>query len=118
MREELWKDITGFEGLYQVSNLGRVRSLDSEVKCYPMERKAYTQIRKGKILQPYPQGKGCMTVKLYKDGNEKIVSVHRLVANAFLENPMEYKTVSFKDKNKQNIKSDNLQWGNGSKYNY
>ena len=59
-----------------------------------------------------------MAVKLYKDGKETRVYVHRLVANAFLENPMKYKTVSFKDKNKQNIKSDNLQWGNGSKYKY
>ena len=39
MREELWKDITGFEGLYQVSNLGKVRSLDQEVKCCPVKKK-------------------------------------------------------------------------------
>ena len=45
MVKELWKDVKGFEGLYQVSNLGRVRSLDTEVKCYPLERKPYTQKR-------------------------------------------------------------------------
>ena len=118
MVKELWKDVKGFEGLYQVSTLGRVRSLDTEVKCYPLERKPYTQKRKGRILKPYPQGGGHLTVTLYKDGVEEYCRVHRLVAIAFLENPMEYKVVTFKDGDMYNITLDNLRWGGGSKYHY
>lgn len=118
MTEELWKDIKGYEGLYQVSNLGKVRSLDSEVKCYPMERKPYTQLRKGKILKPYPQSIGYMTVTLYKDGIGKSWYVHILVAIAFLKNPMKYKIVTFKDGDIYNITPDNLRWGGGSRYHY
>lgn len=118
MTEELWRDIKGYEGLYQVSTLGRVRSLDTEVKCYPMERKAYTQKRKGRILKPYPQGHGYMTVTLYKDGVEDFWRVHILVALAFLENPMGYKIVTFKDGDKRNMTLENLRWGKASKYHY
>lgn len=118
MNEEIWKDIKGYEGLYQVSTLGRVRSLDTKVSCFPMDRKPYKQFRKGRILKPYPQGGGQLTVTLYKDGVEEHWRVHRLVAIAFLENPMEHKVVTFKDGDKYNITLDNLRWGGGSKYHY
>lgn len=49
MSKEIWRDIPEYEGLYQVSTLGKVRSLDMEVECYPIERKPYTRLRKGKI---------------------------------------------------------------------
>ncbi len=109
--DELWKDIEGYEGLYQVSTLGRVKSLDMKIEFYPMERKAYTQIRKGKILKPYLNQSGCMVVKLYKNGESRPKKVHRLVAITFLKNTLNYKMVRFKDGDKTNAKLENLKWG-------
>ena len=51
MSRENWKDIKGYEGLYQVSTLGRVKSMDMKIDFYPIDRKPYTQIRKGRILK-------------------------------------------------------------------
>lgn len=113
MTEELWKDIEGFEGLYQVSTLGRVRSLDVVKHFYPMERKPYTQLRKGKVLKPYRGPANFLKVLLYKDGEIARKTVHHLVAEAFLENPMGRKMVWFKDGDKTNTRLDNLKW---SKY--
>lgn len=110
MVEEIWKDIQGYEGLYQVSTLGRVRSLDVVKHFYPMERKPYTQLRKGRILKPYCHPSGFMIVKLYKDGKCALVVVHTAVANAFLENPMGRKMVFFKDGDKTNARVENLKW--------
>ena len=113
MTEELWRDIKGYEGLYQVSTLGRVRSLDVVKHFYPIERKPYTQLRKGRILKPYCNPSGFMILKLYKDGVGALVVVHTAVANAFLDNPMGRKMVKFKDGDKTNTRLDNLKW---SKY--
>lgn len=118
MVEELWKDVKGYEGLYQVSNLGRVRSLDFEKEYNPIDRKPYKKILKGRVLKTRLNNKGCKCLTLYKDGVRKIRVVHRLVAIAFLENPMEYKVVTFKDGDMYNITLDNLRWGGGSKYHY
>lgn len=111
MTEELWKDIPGYEGLYQASTLGKIRSLDVTIEFYPMDRKPYKQIRKGRILKPYPQASGYMTVSLYKDGEEKAWFVQRLVAMTFLKNPKGYKTVGLIDGDKTNTKLKNLKWG-------
>ena len=113
MIEEIWKDIKGYEGLYQVSTLGRIRSLDVVRYFYPMERKPYTQLRKGRILKPYYRKDGFTDVTLYKDGVANIRLIHILVATTFLENPMGRKMVWFKDGDKTNTKLDNLKW---SKY--
>ena len=96
--EEIWKDIVGYEGLYQVSNLGRVKSLN--YKCTKSE----------KILKTHPQRWGYLLVKLsYKD-KAKDFQVHRLVASAFLDNPNNLPQVNHKDKNPSNNKVDNLEW--------
>ena len=113
MTEELWKDIKGFEGLYQVSTLGRVRSLDGVKEFYPMERKPYTQLRKGRILKPYYGPNKFLTVLLYKDGDINRKAVHRIVAKTFLENPKGYKKVGFIDGDKTNTKLENLKWIGG-----
>ena len=110
MTEEIWKDIQGYEGLYQVSTLGRVRSMDIKVECYPTERKPYTQIRKGRILKTFYGANKHLTVHLYKDGEDKYKQVHRLVAVTFLENPMNYECIEFIDGDKRNIKVENLEW--------
>ena len=104
--EEQWKDIKGYEGLYEVSNLGNVRSLDRTVK----RGQGYT-IKEGRVLTPfYEKKKGYYQVVLAKDGKAKTYRVHRLVAIAFLENPYNYTDVNHKDEVKTNNNVDNLEW--------
>ena len=110
MEKEIWKDIPNYEGIYQASTLGRIRSLDMELNYHSMVRKPYTQIRKGRVLKAYCDSRGYRHVGLYKNGESEKVLVHRLVAMAFLENPMNYRNVVFKDGDKSNITPDNLKW--------
>ena len=105
--EEIWKDIEGFENLYQVSNLGRVRSLDHYVKNGHGRR-----IVHGKILKPFKSSHGYLFVALGK--NAKHRSVHRLVASAFIQNPNNFPDVNHKDENKSNNVYTNLEWCNHS----
>lgn len=85
---EIWKDIVGYEGLYQVSNLGRVRN-------------KYMH-----ILRPRPDKNGYLRVNLLK----RFYSVHRLVANTFISNPNNYTEINHKDENKSNNSVGNLEW--------
>ena len=104
--EEIWKDKKDYEGLYQVSNLGRAKSLDRYIKG-----KGHSlQFKKGRILKPMKDNNGYLKVKLCKDGKEKAFTVHRLVAEAFLPNPHNYPCVNHKDENKQNNNVSNLEW--------
>ena len=96
--EEIWKDIEGYEGLYQVSNLGDVRSLK------------YAGGNKVKPLKQDNDGNGYKQVILYKDGKRKNCKVHRLVAMAFISNPNNYKEVNHKDENPSNNNVNNLEW--------
>ena len=96
--EELWKDIPGYEGLYQVSNLGQVRSLNYAKK-------------KGNIkLLKSRKSSGYIRVTLVKHGKHKCFFVHRLVALCFIENPLNYPIINHKDENKENNRVDNLEW--------
>ena len=94
---EIWKDIKGYEGFYQVSNIGRVRSL-------PVRSK--TKYFKGDILTTFTDKAGYICVNL----SRKTYKVHRLVAIAFIENPNNYKCVNHKDECKTNNKASNLEW--------
>lgn len=104
MENEIWKDIKGYEGLYQVSNLGRVKSLDRIVS-----NNGGFMCRNGKLLY---QGtvKGYKKVSLCKNSIMKHYLVHRLVIQAFIPNPQNYPYVNHKDENKQNNCVDNLEW--------
>ncbi len=99
---EIWKDIKGYEGIYQVSNTGKVRSLD---------RKVWNYIKKGRILKPHDNGHGYYNVSL-SDGDKKSkhTYIHILVAEAFIPNPNNYTQVNHKDFNKANNAVDNLEW--------
>jgi hypothetical protein len=103
--EEIWKDIEGFESLYQVSNMGQVKSYDMEVK-YPT---GTVRIQKGRILKP-GSNMGYPRVNLCKDKKVSVKLVHRLVAEAFLPNADNKKEVNHIDGVKSNACVDNLEW--------
>lgn len=96
LMNEKWRDIAGYDGMYQVSDLGRVRSL---------------KFGKVRVLRPGKNGDGYLNVSLFKDKKHKTITVHRLVANTFIPNKDESKNqVNHKDENKQNNRADNLEW--------
>ena len=104
MVTEIWKDIEGYEGLYQISNLGRVKSLPK----YTYSR-GYAQLRKEKLLRPRKTGKYRNYLSVtFNDGKQH--KVHRLVAQAFIPNPNNLSYVNHKDENTLNNCADNLEW--------
>lgn len=106
--EEVWKDVKGYEGLYQVSNLGRVKSL--ERKQYSND-KFHGRILRERVLIPNIENKwGYLSNKLTKNRIEKIYKIHRLVAEAFIPNPLNKPQVNHKDGNKKNNYVYNLEW--------
>lgn len=105
---EIWKDIKGYENLYQVSNLGNVRSLDHIRKNGKDENKKC--LHKGKMLKPGIESIGYKVVGLSKEGKSKSFRVHRLVAETFIDNPNNYKCINHKDENKLNNNVNNLEW--------
>ena len=113
--KEVWKDIPGFEGEYQASTFGRIRSLDTMKEYINFNGKCCRYFKPGRVLKPYKNVGKYLTVTLYKDGVEEFCFVHRLVAMTFLENQKGFKSVSFIDGNKYNTKLDNLKWGRVSK---
>lgn len=102
---EIWVDIKGYEGYYQVSNFGRVRSLD-RIIIKNDNGNQYNIFRRGKILHQMTASSQYKQVRLCK----KLYSVHRLVAEAFLDNLDNKPQVNHKDGNKSNNKVDNLEW--------
>ena len=106
--KEIWKSIEGYEGLYEISNLGRVKSLARfENGHNANSQKRY--FRKEKFLK---QGnvRNYLVVCLLKNGKRKMYRVHRLVALAFIPNPNNYSCVNHKDENPLNNCVDNLEW--------
>lgn len=101
------KILNGYEGLYQVSNLGRIKSLDRRVKDNARER---YQNLKGKQLKFTDNGRGYQLVFLTKKSKRINKYVHRLVAETFIPNPNNLPEVNHKDLNKSNNCIDNLEW--------
>lgn len=105
---EQWKSIVGYEGLYEVSNTGLVRSVDRMLKAGKHESRIY----KGKIKSPQTlKRSGHQYVFLYKDNKMVNQYVHRLVALHYLDNPNQYPNVCHRDNNPSNNSVDNLYWG-------
>ena len=100
--EEIWKWIDGYENMYQVSNLGRVRSVDRDVYCEVSPNKL--QHIYGKVLKQGTNHKVYPIVYLSKDGKQKTITVHRLVALTFIENPLNLPQVNHIDGDKTNNK--------------
>ena len=109
MNEE-WRDIAGYEGFYQVSNLGGVRSLDREQRQLSRHGTMMTKMYRGTAITPTDNGNGYMIVGLKKGGKRKSYYVHRLVADAFIPNPDCCEQVNHKDYDKRNNSAANLEW--------
>ena len=91
--EEIWKDVVGYEGIYKVSNFGNVYSIKNK-----------------KRLKPYKNSCNYKRVNLWLNGRGENAVIHRLVAKAFIPNPLNLPQVNHKDENKANNYVDNLEW--------
>ena len=103
---EIWKDVENYEGLYQVSNLGRIKSLERDVYC----QNGIVHRIKEKILVPGLNNKGYQYVGLSKNGKRKDMTIHRLVAMAFIPNPENKSQINHRDEVKNNNVVENLEW--------
>jgi hypothetical protein len=106
----VWRPVRDFEGLYEVSNVGRVRSLDRLQSRSSWRQREFMQHYKGRILKPYFNNKGYATVTLqiHKKADRRLIS--RMVAEAFLPNPDNLPCVNHKDQNPSNNHVSNLEW--------
>lgn len=98
---EVWKDIQGYEGKYQISNKGNVKSLNYRNSGYSQN------------LVPKTNNSGRLWVELALDGDKKPMLIHRLVAMAFIPNPHNYPQINHKDENVTNNRAENLEWCTG-----
>lgn len=109
--EEVWKDIKGYEGLYEVSNLGRVRRCDAEIERKNRWNGKTNLVWKGHIVKTHTSRRsGYTSVGLCKDGVHSVIRLHRVVAQAFLDNPDNLPQINHKDGNKTNNAVSNLEW--------
>jgi hypothetical protein len=112
MKNEIWKDIEGYEGIYQVSNLGQVRSLDRYTEQVGLQGSTFERFRRGTIIKQTPNKRGYLMVGLYDASvhKKRRLYVHRLVAFAFVPGYSEDKEVNHKDEVITNNHADNLEW--------
>lgn len=95
----IWKDVNGYEGLYKVNQYGDVMSIARRGNRYGTH-----------IMKPQNDGHGYRQLTICKDGKQKSVKVHRLVAEAFVPNPNNYTEVNHIDENRWNCNASNLEW--------
>ena len=103
---EIWKDIQGYEGFYQISNLGNVKSLERVVD----KGNGILQHRKERIMNKRESVDGYYVAKLNVNKKSKSIAIHILVARHFIDNPNNYPEVNHKDCNRKNNQVDNLEW--------
>ena len=106
LKNEVWRDVVGYVGLYQVSNLGRVKSLN------------YRRTNTPKILKPGKNSSGYLDVGLYDNGSKKSMLIHRLVGFAFIPKLKDKPAINHKNGCKTDNKVDNLEWVSPSENNF
>ena len=98
---EEWREVYGFDILVEISNDGRIRTKYKRGKGYQKEYR---------LLHPLDNGNGYLRIVLPRNGQDKTVYIHRLVAEYFLQNPFGYSEINHKDENKSNNSVNNLEW--------
>ena len=106
MTDEKWLPVKDYEGIYEVSSHGRVRSLDRRIR----HSEGFTRKRKGQILRPTINSVGYASVSLYRDGKEIRRNIHRLVSEAFLANLSQRPCVNHKNSDRTDNRVTNLEW--------
>ena len=104
--KEIWKPVVGYEGFYEVSNIGKVRSLARIVECNDGRKRKL----KTRTLRQSCAPSGYYMVTLHKNGKQKSGLVHRLVCEAFIPKPLGKDEVNHKDENSKNNNATNLEW--------
>ena len=107
MEKQIWKDVIGYEGMYLISNDGKIKSLDKIVKTKGINN---TRIHKGKMLSCRKTHDGYVRINLNNEGVCKTYKIHRLVAQSFIPNMENKPTVNHIDGDKENNKVSNLEW--------
>ena len=108
---EIWKELEGYEGDYEVSNMGQVRSITKEFECFSRRgNHTHKRIRYGRVIKPRLQNNGYCVVWLSRNGKVKACTVHRLIAKTFIENPKNLYCVNHKNGDKTDNRVDNLEW--------
>lgn len=102
MRKEIFKDVAGFKGLYQIGDKGTVRSMTF--------RNNQTTFERVRAMTPFDNGNGYLAVSLSKNGKRKNYYIHRLVADAFLPHGKGKNVVNHRDHNRHNNSAENLEW--------
>ena len=103
---ENWRPVTGLEGIYEVSNFGRIRSLDR----IEIMKNGVARPRAGRIIHPNIKANGYYCFHFSINGKTKEMSVHRAVGEAFIPNPLNLPCINHKDGNKLNNNVENLEW--------
>lgn len=103
---EIFKSISGYEGIYEVSNLGTVRSIDRLI----VSRRGSKEIREGRTLKVELHSRGYLRVMLSRFDVHKKVYIHRLVAETFIDNPLRKPQINHRNLNKKDNRVSNLEW--------
>lgn len=110
IEEEVWKDIPNYEGIYQASTLGNIRSIGFTQEINNQWGSTSVRHKKGRVLKQHINTPGYYSVQVSKDRITKRIMTHRLVAITFIPNPENKREVNHKDSNKLNNRLDNLEW--------
>lgn len=109
LKGEMWKDIKGFEGIYQISNYGRVKSFMKTKKIGRWKEKSTFNIPE-RLMKEHRYNDGYMYYSLYKNGITKKIKTHRLVAIHFIENPNDFKYINHINAIRDDNRIENLEW--------
>lgn len=107
---EQWKPVSGYEGIYEVSNLGRVRSIEHKARHRSRSGREFQVTYKGRIRKQVCNENGYMIVMVKKNSKNRALKVHRLVAKAFIPNPDNLPFINHRDENPGNNRAENLEW--------